>query len=90
MTRVAYVRWRDAVMEDADSDSIAIAKPCELEEVGWLLDENKDAILIGLERQPDGIRAGRARLHIPRANIIELRVMDFNRAFPKRSVVWQA
>lgn len=90
MTRVAYVKWRDAVMEDADSDSIAVAKPCELEECGFLIDENKHAILIGMERQPDGVRPGRARLHIPRVNIIELRILPFTRAFPKSSIIWQA
>lgn len=87
--KVAYIKWKDAVYSDADGDN-HIAKTVELEEVGWLLDENKDAVLIGLELQPEGYTKGRGRISVPRPNIIELRVVEFKSAFPKRSLVWEA
>ena len=89
--RLAYVRWRDAVMETHDSSSDETkAASTELEEIGWLLDENEDAILIGMERPRTGMQQGRARLHIPRPNIKELRVVELAKAFPSKTTVWRS
>lgn len=87
--KLAYVKWKDAVYSDSDGASHQ-ASTVELEEVGWLLDENKDAILLGLELQPEGYTKGRGRISVPRPGIVELRVVEFKTAFPKRSIVWQA
>lgn len=90
--KLAYVVWRDAVQDQADAEGPVHAQVATLAEVGWLLDENAEAICIGMENHEtaQGVVPGRFRLHIPRANIKLLCVTDLGKAFPKRSVVWQA
>lgn len=88
--RLCYIKWRDAVMESDDASHASTAASVELEEVGWLLDENADAVLIGMEHPREGYQVGRGRLHVPRRNIVEMRVVDFGKAFPRKSVVWQS
>jgi hypothetical protein len=85
--KVAYIRWKDAVAEEA-----ADAEPrpsqatlVELQEIGFLLDENDEAVEIGMEVTEDaGVRPGRWRLHIPRVSIQEMRILDLDRLLPKR------
>lgn len=83
---LCYVKWKDAVSEEADhSGSPAVARLAELEEVGFLLDENEEALLIGMENDEQGIvRPGRWRLHIPKAMIVERREVELEKAFIKR------
>jgi hypothetical protein len=85
--KVAYVRWKDAVAEEAADASgrTAQAKLVELQEIGFLLDENDEAVEIGMEvtDSPD-VTPGRWRLHIPRVSIQEMRVMDLDKLLPKR------
>ena len=85
--KVAYVRWKDAVAEEA-SDSLprpSQAKLVELQEIGFLLDENDEAVEIGMEVTDDAeVRPGRWRLHIPRVSIQEMRILDLDRLLPKR------
>lgn len=85
--KVAYIRWKDAVSEEA-ADGLprpTQAKLVELQEVGFLLDENDEAVEIGMELTEDaGVRSGRWRLHIPRVSIQEMRVIDLDRLLPKR------
>lgn len=85
--RLAYIRWKDAVAEEA-ADGLARpsqAKLVELQEIGFLLDENEEAVEIGMELTEDeGMRPGRWRLHIPRVSIQEMRVLDLDRLLPKR------
>jgi len=83
---LAYVRWKDAVAEEATGDDhTAQAKLVELQEIGFLLDENEEAVVIGMEVTDDlAIRPGRWRLHIPRVSIQEMRVIDLEKAFPKK------
>jgi hypothetical protein len=83
---LAYVRWKDAVAEEAtDGAHAAQAKLVELHEIGFLLDENEEAVVIGMEVTEDpAMQPGRWRLHIPRVSIQEMRVVDVEKAFPKR------
>jgi hypothetical protein len=85
--KVAYIRWKDAVAEEA-ADSPARpfeAKLVELQEIGFLLDENDEAVEIGMELTDDpDVRPGRWRLHIPRVSIQEMRILDLDRLLPKR------
>ena len=84
--KLAYIRWKDAVAEEAaDSGSHpAQAKLVELQEVGFLLDENEEAVVIGMELTDDvEVRPGRWRVHIPRVSIQEMRVAELTRAFAK-------
>ncbi|SPE41992.1 hypothetical protein SBA3_4810015 [Candidatus Sulfopaludibacter sp. SbA3] len=85
--KVAYIRWKDAVAEEA-SDAVARAtqaKLVELQEVGFLLDENEEAVVIGMEVTDDAeVTPGRWRLHIPRVSIQEMRVIDLDKLLPKR------
>jgi hypothetical protein len=85
--KIAYIRWKDAVSEEAsDSGSHpAEAKLVELEEIGFLLDENEEAVEIGMELSGDAsVKPGRWRLHIPRVSIVEMHVIELNRLLPKR------
>lgn len=91
--RIALVTWLDAVAEEAsDTDRPASAQVATLTEVGFLLDESATAIQIGMESEDvAGItHAGRWRLSIPRQNIRTLHIVDQSRAFPKKTLVWQA
>ena len=84
--KLAYIRWKDAVAEEAtDSGShLAQAKLVELQEIGFLLDENEEAVVIGMELTDDPeVRPGRWRLHIPRVSIQEMRVAEITRIFAK-------
>ena len=85
--KVAYIRWKDAVSEEA-ADGLAHpshAELVELQEVGFLLDENDEAVEIGMELSdaPD-LRPGRWRLHIPRVSIEEMRVIDLDKLMPAK------
>lgn len=84
---LAYVRWKDAVAEEAGESPAhpTQAKLVELHEVGFLLDENEEAVVIGMELHDDpAIRPGRWRLHIPRVSIQEMRVVELEKAFPNK------
>ena len=89
--RLALVTWVDAVTDATDGGELK-AKPCLLQEVGFLVDENEDAILITMENHEaaKGVAPGRFKLHIPRRNIKELRVVDMAKAFPGKSIVWRS
>jgi hypothetical protein len=85
--KLVYIRWKDAVAEEA-ADGTAHppqAELVELQEVGFLLDENDEAVQIGMEIGDDpNVRPGRWRLHIPRVSILEMRVAEIDKLFPKR------
>jgi hypothetical protein len=85
--KLAYIRWKDAVSEEASAAAThpANAALVELHEVGFLLGENDEAVVIGMELNHDAdVQPGRWRLHIPRVSIQEMRVVDVQKAFPKR------
>jgi hypothetical protein len=85
--KLAYIRWKDAVAEEA-ADGLShppLAELVELQEVGFLLDENDEAVEIGMELSDHpGLRPGRWRLHIPRVSIAEMRVVELDKLFPKK------
>ena len=89
--RLALVTWVDAVTDASDGGELK-AKPCLLQEVGFLVDENEEAILIAMENHEatKGVAPGRFKLHIPRRNIKELRIVELNKAFPVKNVVWRS
>jgi hypothetical protein len=80
---ICYIRWKDALAVEGDNNP-AVAELAELEEVGFLLDESNDAVLIGMEAL--GETPGRWRINIPRGQIVEMREMRLEKAFPKRSI----
>jgi len=82
-----YLRWKDAVADEAGDPTPACAQLVELEEVGFLLDETEDAIQIGMEWHEDAeVQPGRWRLTIPKNAILELRVRELKKCFPKGKV----
>lgn len=75
--KLCWVRWKDAVAEEASLQATGTAKLATLEEVGWLLDENTEGVLIGMERNTEeDMEPGRWRLHIPKVAIVEMRVFE--------------
>ena len=82
MMKLAYIRWKDAVSEEAGDyhNQPALPQLVELHEVGFLLDENDEAVVIGMEYSSDQeVRPGRWRLHIPRVSIQEMRVWEMDK-----------
>jgi hypothetical protein len=85
--KLAYIRWKDAVAEEATGAGPrpAQARLVELQEVGFLLDENDEAVVIGMELSADPeVQPGRWRLHIPKVSIQEMRLVELDKAFSKR------
>jgi hypothetical protein len=81
---VSYIRWHDAVSEEASDSRAAKACLAELCEVGFLLDETDQAVTIGMEyQQQEAVQPGRWRLHIPKVCIIERRDVDLDKAFTR-------
>lgn len=83
---VTYIRWRDAVSEEATAPAVkTVAALVELCEVGFLLAETEEAVTIGMENHCDGeVSPGRWRLHVPKVCIIERRDVEFEKVFAKR------
>jgi hypothetical protein len=85
--KLAYIRWKDAVTEEASGASPVPTQAhlVELQEVGFLLDENDEAVVIGMELTNEvDVAPGRWRLHIPRVSIQEMRVVELEKAFAPR------
>ena len=81
---IAFVRWRDAMTEEAETGGPAQAQLIELSEIGWLVAESPEAITLSMELESNET-PGRFRLHIPRSGIIEFQTIDSSQAFkPKR------
>lgn len=79
---LTYIRWKDACYRDAAEHPEAQAELAELCEVGILLHENEEAVLIGMEFSADTSMApGRWRLNIPKVNIIERKDVPFDTVF---------
>lgn len=77
---VCYIRWKDACAKEAADAPEAIPELAELCEVGFLLAETDDAVLIGMEQSSDS-HPGRWRLNIPKVNILERRDVPLMKAF---------
>ncbi len=69
---ITYIRWRDACSVEADVPATeAVPALAELCEVGFLLAEDDEAVLIGMECAADDTAPGRWRLNIPKSGIVE-------------------
>lgn len=81
--KVAYVAWRDACSEEADAPNTAVVpRLIELHEVGFLLGEDDDAVVIGMENEiAQEAHPGRWRLHIPKNAIIYMKVVESDKVF---------
>ncbi len=82
---IVYVKWADAQAHEAADAPEAKPELAILEEIGWLLAETDDVLLIGMEQSEDA-HPGRWRLHIPKVNIVERRDTTVERAFKKPRV----
>jgi hypothetical protein len=80
--KLAYVRWRDAAFDNEDTP-ISDMDLAELHEVGFLIAETADAVKLAIEH-PGEATSTRLWLVIPKVNIIEMRVRELDKAFPKR------
>jgi hypothetical protein len=82
--KIAYIKWRDAVAEEADGP-LAVDRLATLEEIGFFVGESEDAVTIVMEKEErhGAVCPGRWRLHVPKSAIVELRVVDFEKAFAK-------
>jgi len=78
---VTYIRWADACAKEAADAPAAIPELSELAEVGFLLAEDDNSVLIGMEMDLDGTHPGRWRLNIPKVNIKERRDVLLSKAF---------
>jgi hypothetical protein len=81
--KLAYIRWRDAVADEADNEPLGEQRLAELHEVGFYLGETADAVSIAMEHQEGAVHPGRWRLHVPKSQIVEMHVVEFKRAFAK-------
>lgn len=79
---LTFIRWLDAQSHEAADSPEAKPELAELCEVGFLLAETEDVVLIGMEQSGDA-HPGRWRLHIPRNAIVERRDVPLSRAFRK-------
>jgi hypothetical protein len=78
--RICHLVWVDACYEEqGQGESLALA---QLEEIGFLLAEDKDSVTIGMEA-PEPSMVERWRLTIPKIGIISMKVRDLNRIFSR-------
>ena len=61
----------------------AVPALAELCEVGFLLGETDEVVLIGMEHASDGVHPGRWRLHVPKSQILERHDVD-TKSFMRR------
>lgn len=78
---LCYIRWKDACAKEAADAPEPIPELSELIEVGFLLAESDDAVLIGMEHSADHTSPGRWRMNIPKINILERRDVPLMKAF---------
>jgi hypothetical protein len=82
---IIYVKWKDAVHSMDEHAIVELGALAELEEIGFLIKETPESIVIGTENQ-DGALHVRMWLTIPRVNIVEQKRTTLARAFPKPRV----
>lgn len=78
---LAYVHWLDANYSEGEQEVDKIDWKCELHYVGWLVREDAEAITLSLELPHEG--RTRNTFTILKANILEMRLVEFRKAFPK-------
>jgi hypothetical protein len=73
---VVLIRWFDASYNSSErAESDIECRPIEMVEVGFLIKENKDAIVVGMEHAPDH-GTFRHVVTIPRVNVRSLTRLD--------------
>ncbi len=77
---ILYIKWRDACYRGDYTDIGDIGGTLELEEVGFLVTENEEAITLSVENQHEDPHI-RFSLTIPRCNIVELKRTTLEAAF---------
>ena len=84
---LTYIRWKDACYRDATfSLEAPKAELSDLSEIGFLLDETDEAVLIGMEHSNDDSDHGRGHLNIPKINIVERKDIPFDSVFGTKKV----
>lgn len=78
MPTLTYIRWRDASSQEGANNEPLKPELVDLEEIGFLLAENDEAVLISMEHCPALTHGPRYRLNIPKINILERRDLDLN------------
>lgn len=81
---LTYIKWRDASSQDTASNEPPKPELVDLEEIGFLLAENDEAIQIAMEHCPAGTHGSRYRLNIPKINILERLDLDFNKVLGRK------
>lgn len=79
---ITYLKWRDAThgMGECAPASMGLS---DLQEVGWLVQEDDEKITLAMEYQPDG-DTRRLWLTVPKVNILDRRDAELDKAFPAR------
>ena len=81
---LTLIRWRDACQREAiDSPQPAMPELAELWTSGFLIAENTEGVLVGMEMGADDVHPGRYRFTIPKANIVERHDVSAAQAFRK-------
>ena len=80
--KIVYIRWKDAMHSMNQHPVSELGELAILHEIGFLLKETPDTIVIGTESEQTQSLEARMWLTIPRANIVEIRSTTLSRAFP--------
>lgn len=79
---IIYIRWKDAIHSMSEHPIAELGALAELHEIGFLIKETPDSIVIGTECQ-DAATNVRMWLTVPKVNIVEIKRTTLDRAFPK-------
>lgn len=87
---LAYIKWKDACAEEANDTSPRPPKAqlAVVYSAGFLLDENDEAVQLGMEYGSDEVVPGRYRISIPRVQILEMhtvQVVKLKKKPPKKT-----
>jgi hypothetical protein len=78
---LTYIKWRDASYHDASDSPKPVVELAEMVEVGLLIAETDEAVMIGMEYSADGTHPGRWRATIPKVNIVDRKDVSLLQAF---------
>jgi hypothetical protein len=78
--KIAVIKWNDALSVEADHHP-PVAELALQTEVGFLLHETDEAVLIGMEIDTGPAIPGRWRLNIPKKMIVSMKVLDVEGIF---------
>lgn len=66
------IHWRDAWHSVEEISHDELGDLCDLWEVGFLIVNNADAVVLCMEMDEDGTQSSRNTLTIPKVNIVEI------------------